>query len=433
MPRLLDKSFLERNQKVIGVLGIGALLAGSAFALLLSGGVFARTYHVTAYFTDAAGIQPGDAVTVAGLKAGTVKGMHIERGQVAVDLAVGKSVDLPRDSSADIVIQTLLGKRAVNLVAGHSKTPLQGGDTIPASRTTTPVDITELNDISVRLMNQSDAQSLNNVLKEVTDVTEGKRQEVTQLIDGLNKVVAAVDARRTQLGGLIDALNTLSGTLAGKDQTIVSLIDRLNAVLGNLAAHQQDLQTLLVATDSASHDTADLVSRNRATLDSALTSLHGVLNVLADHQLDLAATVDYLDQSVQGYSSVGYSCTGTRTASSCSGEEFPNRWANIFVQSLGPLGVDEMLGQCGVVDQIVDQILGLNCLDEPASGSTPGAGGSVGGPGGKGGGGPLPLPSLPLPTPTIGLGGGSTGQDLPGNVGDLIDSALGGLGGGGGH
>ena len=112
---------------------------------------------------------------------------------------------------------------------------------------------------------------------------------------------------------LIDALTTLSGTLADKDQTIVSMIDRLNAVLGNLAAHQQDLQTLLVATDAASHDTANLVSRNRATLDGTLTSLHGVLNVLADHQVDLAATVDYLEQAVQGYSSVGYSCSGTRT------------------------------------------------------------------------------------------------------------------------
>src|SRR5438105_1067611 len=177
LPRLVNKSFLERNQKVIGLIGIGSLLAGSAFALLLSGGVFARTYHVTAYFTDAAGIQNGDPVTVAGLKAGTVKGLQIENGRVAMDLAVNKSVELPKDSSADIVIQTLLGKRAVSLVAGHAKAMLASGDTIPVSRTTTPVDITQLNDISVRLMNGSDANALNTVMQEVTDVTSGKRQE----------------------------------------------------------------------------------------------------------------------------------------------------------------------------------------------------------------------------------------------------------------
>jgi len=426
LPRVLEKSFLERNQKVIGMIGIGALLAGSAFALLLSGGVFARSYHVTAYFSDAAGLQSGDPVTVAGLKAGTVKGIEISHGQVAVELAVSRSVELPRDSRADIVVQTLLGKRAVNLVAGHSKSQLQPDDIIPEARTTTPVDITELNDISVRLMNGSDAGALNDLMSEVTKITQGKAEDVSQLADGLDKVLAAVDARRSQLGGLIDALTTLSGTLANKDQTILSMIDRLNAVLGNLAAHQQDLQTLLVATDAASHDTADLVSRNRATLDSTLTSLHGVLNVLADHQVDLAASIDYLDQAVQGYSSVGYSCTGDRTPGSCAGMEYPNRWANIFVQSLGPAGVDAFLGKCGVVDHIIDSILGTNC--ETARGS--GGGGVSGGAKGGGTGGGI-LPKLPIPTPSLGLGpGGHSSQDLPGNVGDLLDSALGGGGNG---
>jgi phospholipid/cholesterol/gamma-HCH transport system substrate-binding protein len=426
LPRVFEKSFLERNQKVIGVAGIAALLAGSAFALLLTGGVFARTYHVTAYFSDAAGLQSGDPVTVAGLKAGTVKGLQISHGQVAVELVVSRGVELPRDSRADIVIQTLLGKRAVNLVAGHSKAQLQSGDIIPEARTTTPVDITQLNDISTRLMNGSDAGALNDLMSEVTKITQGKAQDVTQLSDGLEKVLAAVDARRTQLGGLIDALTTLSGTLADKDQTILSMIDRLNVVLGNLSAHQQDLQTLLVATDAASHDTADLVSRNRATLDSTLTSLHGVLNVLADHQLDLAATVDYLDQAVQGYSSVGYSCTGARTPNSCAGMEYPNRWASIFVQSLGPAGVDAFLGKCGVVDHIIDSILGTDCQN--ASGSNQGGLPQTGG--GRNGGRGGVLPKLPIPTPSLGLGpGGHGSQDLPGNVGDLVNSALGGGGG----
>ena len=428
----LQKSFLERNQRLIGLIGILALLAGSAFALLLSGGVFARTYHVTAYFSDAAGITPGDHVTVAGLNAGTVKGIRVEKGLVAMDLGVSRGVDLPSDSSANIVVQTLLGKRSVDLVAGRSDKRLQDGSVIPVQRTTTPVDITELNDISVRLMNRSDAGALNNLLSEVTKVTQGDRDQVTQLIDGLDKVVTAVDARRSQLADLIDALNTLSGTLADKDQTIVSLIDRLNAVLGNLAARQQDLQTLLVSTDSASHDTADLVERNRATLDSTLTSLHTVLNVLADHQLDLAATVDYLQQSVQGYSSVGYSCTGARTYSGCSGREYPNKWANIFVQSLGPLGVDALLGQCGVIDHVIDEILGTDCRDEvklPKGARVPGMpGGSGGGSRGQGGG----LLPLPIPTPS-GLGGTTGGQSLPGSVGDLFDTTLQGLGGGGGH
>jgi phospholipid/cholesterol/gamma-HCH transport system substrate-binding protein len=374
MPKLrgaLRKSFLERNQRVTGLIAIGLLVGLSAGALLMTGGVFASRYDVTAYFTDAAGIQPGDAVTVAGLPAGIVKGLHIDGGRVAMDLGINDSVKMPSDSTADIVVQTLLGKEAVNLVSGESKRMLADGDTIPTSRTTTPIDITQLNDISVRLLDRSDAAALNNLMSEVSQVAAGKGPDVHRLVTGLADLAQAVDSRRQQLGGLIDALKSLSTTLANKDDTIVSLIDNLTPVLQNLAERQGAIATLLQSTDSAAHETADLVKRNRGTLDATLNALHDDLAVLDQHQLDLAATIQYLNQAVQGYSSVGYS------------NGFPNRWANIFVQSLGPAGVDAILGQCGAVDQLIDEILGSNCKD-------------------TGGGGPLPTPTLPgLPTPSL--------------------------------
>ena len=134
----LRRSFLERSQRTIGVLGLTALLGGSAFALLLSSGVFARVYHVQAHFADAAGIVPGDEVTVAGLQAGTVKGLQIENGQVVMDLAVNRNVELPADSRAEVVVQTLLGKETVSLEAGQASGLLQDGSVIPLGRTTTP-------------------------------------------------------------------------------------------------------------------------------------------------------------------------------------------------------------------------------------------------------------------------------------------------------
>jgi phospholipid/cholesterol/gamma-HCH transport system substrate-binding protein len=381
MPKLrgaLRKSFLERNQRIIGIIAIALIVGGSATALLLTGGVFASRYRVTAYFTDAAGIKPGDAVTVAGLPAGIVQGLHVDHGLVAIDLGINSDVEMPADSTADIVVQTLLGKEAVDLASGGSKRMLADGDTIPVAHTTTPIDITQLNDISVRLLNESDADALNRLMAEVSEVAAGKGPDVHRLVTGLADLAQAVDQRRQQLGGLIDALRHVSKTLADKDDAVIGLIDNLTPVLQNLAQRQGAIATLLKATDSASHETADLVRRNRKTLDSTLSALHDDLAVLDQHQLDLAATVQYLDQSVQGYSSVGYS----------SG--FPNRWANIFVQSLGPAGVDAILGQCGAVDQLIDQVLGTDCSDS-----------------GDGGGkdnGPLPLPTPtlpPLPTPSL--------------------------------
>ena len=404
----LQTSFLERNQRLIGIISVILILLGTGVALLLSGGVFARTYPVEAHFADAGGIASGDAVTVAGLEAGTVKGLEIEGGQVVITLAVNRGVELPADSSANVVIQTLLGKRAVSLVAGTDRQrTLQEVRVIPVARTSTPIDITDLNDISVRLLNGSDAEALNQLLREVTDITQGKRVEIANLVSGLADVTQAVEDRKAELGGLISAFSKLSTTLGERDDTIISLIDNLNPVLANLAAHQQDLERLLVTTDAASHETADLIERNRPVLDRTLESLHEDLNVLSRHQLDLAAGLSYLEDSVQGYASVAYSDGNCGQRPPPCNRGVPNRWANIFVQSLGPAGVDAILGECGLVDQLIDQILGTNCQDfgssakrkRSSSQATQQAG--------------LPLPKLPE-------------APLPGNLGDLVNSAVGG-------
>ncbi|MGH2661491.1 MAG: MCE family protein [Actinomycetota bacterium] len=425
MPRRGATSFLERNQRVIGFVSILLVGAGTVLALLLQGGFFTPTYAVTALFSDGAGIRSGDYVTVAGLPGGKVKEVRLEGGSVAIELAVEDDVRMAADSSAEIVIETLLGRKSVALIPGRSDEPLRDGAVIPLDRTTTPIDITELNDISVRLLNASDAEGFDQMLREITEITEGKAQEVQTIIAGLDRVTAAVDRRQVQLTRLIESLRILSTTFGQRDRVIVSLIDNLDVVLDNLAERQEDLVTLLHATDASSHETANLVERNRTVLDSALNLLHQDLEVLDRHQLDLAATIAYLDQAVQGYSSVGYS-QGT-----------PNRWANIFVQSLGPAGVDALVGPCGTVDQFFDHYFGSDC-------ATAGEGGPLPFPP------PIPLPELPLPRdeatePTQGGEQGTQGQEavaptvpalpgvdvpppetpgLPCSIGDLVGSTL---------
>ncbi|HEX2267767.1 MAG TPA: MlaD family protein [Actinomycetota bacterium] len=180
----LERSFLERNQRVIGSIALVIIVVGTAVSLLLTGGVFARTYKVTALFRDAAGIQPDDKVRVAGLEAGRVKGVRIQGGIVAIDLGVNRGVELTKDTRAEVVVETLLGKRAVNLISDFAPRSLaqnvgeqellQDGDTIPLSRTTTPIDIVELNDISVKLAEESDPVALNEFLKDLSQITAGK-------------------------------------------------------------------------------------------------------------------------------------------------------------------------------------------------------------------------------------------------------------------
>lgn len=400
-------SFLERNQLIIGIVSAVFVLGGSTFALLLSGGVFAKTYGVKAHFTDAAGIKPGDEVTVAGLEAGDVSSVEIEGGEVVVHLDVSDGVEMPADAEAEIVIETLLGRKSVALIGGTSDEKLADGDVIPSERTRTPVDIIDLADTSVRLLEESDADAFETFMVEVTKITKGKEDEISTLIEGLGDVTAAVDTRRVELARLIDSLQTLSLTFAERDDTLVRLIDNYDVVLANLADRTDDLEELLVSTDSASHEVASLVERNRSRIDSALGGLRKTLKVVDAHQADLAAAIPYLEQAVRGYSSVGYS------------QGVPNRWANIFVQSLGPVGIDAIAGPCGALDQALDDMLGPDpreCDERAEYGEgeeeedfpePPGRGNDKGDDQGSG--------------PNV-------DDLLPGDLGDLLDSVTGNVG-----
>src|SRR5918996_2523037 len=353
-------SFLERNQRIVGAIALFLIVVGTALALLLQGGLLTPTYRVTALFPDAAGVRAGDRVTVAGLPAGTVKDVAIDGGMVAIELGVEEGIQLSRDSRAEIVVETLLGRQSVALIPGRSDSLLRHGDLIPPERTTTPIDVTELNDISVDLLEASDADALETFMDEVTEVTGDSVEEVQALISGLKDVTAAVDSRSRELAGLVESLHTLARTFGQRDDRIVSLIDNLNVVLGNLAERQRELEELLRATEGASNETADLVERNRVLLDATLVALHQDLQILDRHQLDLAAGIAYLENAVQGYSSVGYS------------QNRPNHWANIFVQQLGPAGVDALVGKCGLVDQLFDHYFAADCEESTTPPPTPG-------------------------------------------------------------
>lgn len=426
----IRKSFLERNQKIIGLVGAILVAAGTTFALLLSGGVFADTFTVTADFADAAGLKSGDDVVVAGLEAGSVDTVEISGGVVKVAMKVEDGIKMPKDSRAEIVVETLLGKKSVNLISGSDDAMLEDGDEIPLDRTTTPIELVELANRSEPLLRRSDPRAFQDFLNEITAITRGKRKQAETLITGLTEVTGVINARGKQLSRLLDSLDTLAATFADRDDTLVSLIDNLDVVLGNLAERTGEVKRLLRRTDSASNEVAFLVERNRGNLDSTLRNLHSTLQILDNQQVDLAAGISYLEQSVEGYSSIGYS------------QGIPNRWANIFVQSLGPLGVDALIGRCGPFDEALDELLGKDPRNDPKSPHydprycqrNPDHDKE------EDGGDDNPLPPLPSPLPSLPPGGDNSSRSgsteasgpgtslqpgLPGDVGDLLDDVTG--------
>ncbi len=374
----------ERNQTVIGIVVLLVIALGTVFAVGASGGLLKKGTPLHAAFTDAAGLESGNFVYVAGVRSGSVTGVHMDGDHVTVDFTL-RPAGIPNDSTASIILQNTLGKRALRINPGSSDKGFAKDDTIPVERTDTPVDFPELGNATVDVLKGSDVKSLNTVTAALADITQGMRTDVGNLIDGLNTVTDAVADRRDDLKTIINQTQTLVDAAADKDHEIVQIVDQFGSTLDQLAKRREDIARLLDNTAGATNTAADLVSDRHQQLDTILNELHADLEIADRHQVDIASFMAYAGVSVNGFASIQYQGGDAKI-------DNPS-WGNVFVDNLGQAGVEALLGCNGALDSLLTQMIGPdpNCPQGPKGSGNP-AGNSGGGGSANGAVNPAPAP-----------------------------------------
>ncbi|WP_428662578.1 outer membrane lipid asymmetry maintenance protein MlaD [Reyranella sp.] len=124
------------------VLVVAGVFVFYAFAKSDRGG--ADGYEITARFGRIDGLKRGADVTLSGVKIGTVTSVDLDRKtyQAVVHMAVTSSVQVPVDTNAKIVSESLLGGMVIVLDPGGDKTMIQPGGEV--ANTQDAISITEL-------------------------------------------------------------------------------------------------------------------------------------------------------------------------------------------------------------------------------------------------------------------------------------------------
>lgn len=115
--------------------GAAVLVVGAgflAFAVSHSGRGSVGGYPLTARFDRIDGLAVGSDVRIAGVKVGSVTETQIDpRSFLAVvTLTVRHDIQLPRDSSAEVTSESLLGGKYLSLTPGGDEAILKPGQTI---------------------------------------------------------------------------------------------------------------------------------------------------------------------------------------------------------------------------------------------------------------------------------------------------------------
>jgi virulence factor Mce-like protein len=294
-----------RSPRTIGFLVVGAVLAAAlgAYGVTSRGG--GGSYRLTAYFPRAVSVFASSDVRVLGLPSGTVKSVEVEGDRVKVVVSVHDDVPVPKDVRAQIVPQSLIGERYIELSpAWESGQPrAEDGDVIPEERTITPVEPDEALASVKHFLDSLDPKglgrlvdnleedlhgngaALNDMLASLSDVVStfaAKDQALGRIVDSFDRLTAALVTRETQLGQVLDAFAQASQVLADERGSIEGLVGGLADLSKNglqlVSSHSKDLrEDIQTLTDAAAIIEANLSSVDKL-LDSAPLLASGLVN-----------------------------------------------------------------------------------------------------------------------------------------------------------
>src|SRR5579875_2260910 len=285
------KPFRERNPIPIGLISLAVIIALVAFALEIGNIPFigGGGTSVNAEFADASGLQTGDNVMVGGVDVGTVKSIGIQGSHVEVGFTVDPSIHIGPGTTADIKIETLLGKMYLAVTPDNSGGTLQGD--IKENHTSTPLQVTEAFQGLGNTAGHIDQQMLAKSFRVLAGAFKGTPPYVRSSLQGLSRLSQTISSRNAQIGQLLSAANSVSGTLAARDVQISKLINDSNLILRTVEQQASVIHRLLIDTTRVSRQLSGLVTDNEQVLGPALAKLHGTINILTANQANLQKSI----------------------------------------------------------------------------------------------------------------------------------------------
>ncbi|GAY19420.1 MCE family protein [Mycobacterium sp. shizuoka-1] len=308
---------------------ITAATAAVLVALCAAGTAFVvrHTYYaattITAYFTAANAIYPGDEVRVSGVKVGTIDAIEPIGKQVKVVLRVDPGIDIPAGASAVIVAQNLVAARYLQLTPAYrdSGPTMPSGAVIPVERTAVPV---EWDDVKTQLMrlstdlgpsSESARPALARLIDDTAGAMGGNGAKLRQMLAQLSTVARIFADGSGDVVDIITGLQNLVTALRDSSATIVDFEHRLAALAGTLDDNTADLDAALRDLATATADAQRFVGGSREVTAEQIQRLSDVTRNLAENRKSIEQLLHVAPNAFANYYNVYNPDTGDNIGS----------------------------------------------------------------------------------------------------------------------
>jgi phospholipid/cholesterol/gamma-HCH transport system substrate-binding protein len=293
-------AFTERRPWLIGLVSIAVLLAGTTLAFSINRFEGLRgVYSISADLTDAAGLQPGNEVRIAGVKVGKVTEITLTDHSARVDLEISDDIRIPQETDLEVKLKTLLGQKFIDLQfprayleavsAGNAEGATEGfltaGDVIPLEQTDVPFEVHQAAREGTAALEAIDKKALRRMLRVLAGTVEVSKEEIAEAFTALDRAGEVLAPKSAGIGRLLRDLDDVSATLARSDRDIDELLGGGADLLEVLAARRAETSSLLAAADDLGRTLGLLLQVARGSIETGSRDLNSIL-LVAESELD---------------------------------------------------------------------------------------------------------------------------------------------------
>jgi len=270
----------------------GLIVAGTA---LIVRDVFFGPRTITAYFTTATAIYPGDQVRVSGVKVGTIKTIQPEGKQAKMTLKVDHGVPIPADAKAVIVTQNLVAARYVQLTPAYrtSGPVMADGAVIPVERTAVPIEWDEVKTQLMRLAtdlgpnSKVSTPSIARFVDSAANALQGNGDKLRQTLAQLSGVGRILANGSGNIVDIIKNLQTFVTALRDSNVQIVQFNDRLATLTSVVNDSKSDLDAALTDLSTAVGEVQRFIAETRDQTSEQIARLGDAIQPIVDQHMAL--------------------------------------------------------------------------------------------------------------------------------------------------
>ena len=231
------------------------------------------SYRLTASFPRAVSVFKSSDVRVLGLPAGTVSDVEVVGDRVKIELKIPDDIPVPKDVTAQIVPQSLIGERYVQLSPAFKEGMERAEDGMEIEDVIVPVEPDEALAALKEFLDSLDPEGIGRLVTNLEEDLRGNGQALNVAIDSFSEVVTTFAEKDDSLARIIDSFDRLTRTLVTREQQLGQVLDAFAEASQVLADERESIEGLVAGLADLSREGLSLVADHDEQLRTDIQTL----------------------------------------------------------------------------------------------------------------------------------------------------------------